>query len=50
MNEKFESIWKSKKTLFLGKYDEQKVLQEIKSLLEENEEIKAIAKELRKDL
>jgi len=34
---------KTKKSLFLGKYDEQKVLKEIKSLLEENDDVKKIA-------
>ena len=39
-----------KKKLFLGKYDEKKILDEIRMLLDENEEIKGIGRELRKEI
>ena len=39
-----------KKKLFLGKYDEKKILDEIKMLLEENDEVKGIAWDLRKEI
>ncbi len=36
--------------MFLGKYNEEKILAEIKQLLDENEEIKGIARDLRKEV
>ena len=41
-----EKMKKQKPNLFLGKFDEKKILEEIKEMMKENEEVKRIARDL----
>lgn len=48
--EEYTNEVKKKSDQFLGKYDQQKVLKEIKDLIKENEDIKCIARELKSEI
>ena len=48
--EQYANDLKKKSEQFLGKYDQQKVLKEVKDLLKENEDIKCIARELKSEI